>query len=470
MAFIVRSTLMRAAGYSALAAVAGCGLSACHSQGDHQNGNTILATASPTGAAVTNPCQVNAPQQSPAYPKGIASTEIAMDCAAWQTFITLNWPADPAKPGYPDPNAKWASFGAPGAKQQTVWQSYLDAATVFGASGQATAWSAPRPTTLALSQTSKFGDLDLSSIYQAGAGDHWLTNQRGDVTFYQILINQDEFAFIKQQGFDLTTAAGQLSCASQPGKESGDGPPKPGGPKRGGLNLPAGNQIAGWVDTDCAGNVMHFGQSIGSIEIKAAWMPLPTDHSLDYRYKTALAKVRDPKTKAIRDVTVGLVGLHIIRKMDGHLGWIWSTFEQIDNTPDEAPNNGFAPPSLPANPNQKPSPGYSYFNTKCDPAKDHVYQCRHNVPPRPCGKGGVCMPYDAPMQITRIRPVDATANSVTAYAWSLMPAGSVFNYYRLVDVQYPTQNPSPPPGPGLRVPLPQGAAGGPQQIVANTTL
>ncbi|MFX4865090.1 hypothetical protein ABTB62_20120, partial [Acinetobacter baumannii] len=82
---------------------------------------------------------------------------------------------------------KWASFGAPGAKQQTVWQSYLDAATVFGASGQATAWSAPRPTTLALSQTSKFGDLDLSSIYQAGAGDHWLTNQRGDVTFYQIL-------------------------------------------------------------------------------------------------------------------------------------------------------------------------------------------------------------------------------------------------------------------------------------------
>jgi len=87
------------------------------------------------------------------------------------------------------------------------------------------------------------------------------------------------------------------------------------------------------------------------------------------------------------------------------------------------------------------------------------------------------MPYDKPMQITRITPVGSIANSVTGYVWSLLPPKSVFNYYRLVDVQWPqTGIANPVPGPGLRVPLtmgnplPKGGAGGPGQIVANTTL
>jgi hypothetical protein len=62
-----------------------------------------------------------------------------------------------------------------------------------------------------------------------------------------------------------------------------------------------------------------------------------------------------------------------------------------------------------------------------------------------------------------------------------MPATSVFNYYRLINVQWPQQGigqppKNIPPGPGLRVPLymgnpsPAGNAGGPGAIVANTTL
>jgi hypothetical protein len=212
------------------------------------------------------------------------------------------------------------------------------------------------------------------------------------------------------------------------------------------------------------------------MEIKASWTPLPADHSLDYRYKTAIADIRDPATGKIRQVTVGLVGMHIARKRFPKLPWVWATFEHIDNSPDEAAGGGFSAPALPANPNQRPSPGYTFFDAKCTPQKDPVYQCRHNVPPVPCGKGGVCMPYKAPMQITRINPVSEPANSVTAFVWSQLPAKSVFNYYRLVDVQWPqAMVPNPPPGPGLRVPLtmgnptPKGGAGGPGQIVANTT-
>lgn len=442
-------------------------------------GGNAVATASPA----PNPCGQFAPTQTPALPAQIGNDQTQVDCTAWAAFIALNWRADPNKPGFPDPAATWADFGLPSDQSPKVWESYLEASNVFGDKAPLKGlWQAKRPAVKSLSRLSKFGNLDLSAIAQAGAGDHWLTNQRGDVTYYEVLMNQDEFEFLTTAGFDLTTAAGQLACASQPGKPISDGPPinppyPPGTVLRGGINFPAG-QANGWDDTDCFGNPKGYGQGVGAIEIKAAWTPLPADHSLDYRYKTAQAEILDPTTGKVRTVTVGLTGLHIIRKRFPRLPWVWATFEQIDNTPDEAAGGGFSPPALPANPNQQPSPGFAFFNPKCDPAKDKVYQCKHNAPPTPCGPAGTpCDPYTAPMQITRIRPVGQVANGVTAYVWGMLPAKSVFNYYRLVDVQWPqTGIANPVPGPGLRTPLtmgnplPQGAAGGAQQIVANSTL
>lgn len=244
---------------------------------------------------------------------------------------------------------------------------------------------------------------------------------------------------------------------------------------RGGLTMPEG-QSNGWDDTDCAGNITTYGDHVGAMEVKASWTPLPADHSLDYRYKTAIAEIVDPTTKAKRQVTVGLVGLHIARKTVAFHQWIWATFEQIDNTPDEAAGGGFVAPTLPANPNQKPSPGYTFFDPKCDP-KTNAFKCVHNAPPTRCpaAPGGTCQPFTAPMQITRVTPVSATANGVTAYFWSLLPAKSVFNYYRLVGVQWPTDSGNPLPA-GQRLPLPQGvpspkgAAGGTAQILADATL
>jgi len=452
------------------------GLAACKPTAPAGN---AVALATP----VANPCGAFAPTQTPALPVNPGNDQTQVDCAAWGAFIALNWRADPARPGFPDPAADWASFGTPGDDSPKVWESYLEASNVFGDKAPLKGmWQARRPGIKALSRLSKLGNLDLSAIAQAGSGDHWLTNQRGDVTYYEVLMNQDEFEFITQDHFDLTTAAGQLACATQPGKPVSDGPPikppyPPGTVLRGGINFPAG-QANGWDDTDCTGNIHAFGQGVGAMEVKAAWTPLPADHSLDYRYKTAQAEILDPTTKKVRTVTVGLTGLHIIRKRFPRLPWVWATFEQIDNSPDEAAGGGFTPPALPANPNQKASPGFTFFNRGCDPAKDKVYACKHNAPPTPCGTAGTpCDPYTAPMQITRINPVGATANGVTAYVWGMLPARSVFNYYRLVDVQWPqTGIATPTPGPGLRTPLtygnpkPQGAAGGPTQIVANTTL
>lgn len=425
-------------------------------------------------AAPINPCGAAAATLNPTIPQAAGSNELGINCFAWQSFVALNWRADPARPGYPDPAAGPGQFGLPSNATPTVWETYLEASRVFAGPLQGR-WQSRRPAVKRLVRTSKFHTLDLSDITQAGSGQHWLTSQRGEITYYEVMINRDEYEFITQDNFDLTTAAGQLACASQPGQRQSDGPPPPRGPLRGGFNMPQGSQ-PGWIDTDCAGNPAAFGDGVGAMEIKAAWTPLPADGSLNHRYLAAQAEIVDPVTRRARTVTVGLVGLHIARKRFPRAEWVWSTFEHVDNSPDEAANGGWTAPMLPPNPNRRPSPGYTFFNPNCDPARDPSYRCVHNAPPRRCGTSQIsCDPYNRPMQITRLRPVDDSANQVTAWYWSLLPANSVFNYYRLIDVQWPTQPQIiVPPGQrvpaGMGTPSPQGASGGTQQILANTTL
>lgn len=407
----------------------------------------------PVTLSTTLPTQFNA-----------VSGQIAADCMAWQSFISLNWAADPNNPGQPDPNVPASAFGTPGDTSPKVWETYLEASAVFTApKGRAKAlWAAKRPAIKSLTRLSKQGaaDLSLSGIGQAGDGK-WLTSQSGMLTYYEVRMNKDEYQFITTNvfsGADLTTYAGQAACASA----------------KGGLILPqgGGTNPSAKQDTDCLGNLTSYGANVGAIEIKAAWIPLPADHSLDYRYKTAIAQITAPNG-GVTQVTVGLVGLHIIRKVPGAPQFVWATFEQIDNSPDEA-NGGFKAPSLPANPNQKPLGAYTYFNPNCTMAGDPTYKCVHNaLPGNPCNAQGLpagCDPYAAPMQVTRLVPVDTTANSVTGYVWSLLPVNSVYNYYRLINAQWPS-SPSVVKA-GATVPLTGGNIVPASQsgIVANTTM
>jgi hypothetical protein len=419
--------------------------------------------------AQTSPCQglgVQPVQLMPAMPTNFSplSQQIGADCLAWQEFIYLNWQADPNNPGNPNLNAPASSFGTPGDTSATVWESYLDASAVFNPpTNVRVAWDARRPAIKSLSRLSEVGgtSIQISSTQEASGG--WLTDQRGGLTYYDIKMNQDEYQFITTNifnGSDLTTHAGQLACASQAGTNG-----------HGGFNLPAGAG-AGNTDTDCTGRTVAYGQNIGAIEIKAAWVALPADGSLNYRYKTAIAQLTDPNGN-VTQATVGLVGLHIIHKYPGAAQFVWATFEQIDNSPDD--NNGGTPtwPMLPANANQKPSPGYTFSNPSCTPSQDPVYQCQRNLQPTsPCPAPPTpgCQPYTAPMQVTRLTPVESVANSVTGYVWGLLPAVSVFNYYRLIDVQWPN-SPSPVPPQSL-TPLSGGDIQPPDamRIMANTAL
>lgn len=420
----------------------------------------VLGAGTVTAQTISNPCTGFGTTQitmKPVLPPNFnLANQTNADCIAWQQFIYLNWAASSSTPGTPDTSVPSSQFGLPGNTKPTVWQTYVLANLLFSGDRTALKKAAANPGRLNLSVLSESSTLDLSAIGQASGSKlepDWLTDQRGGLTYYTVSINLDEAAYISGQ--NLTSFAGQEACASNAGQNG-----------KGGFNLPMGPG-----DVDCAGNAKTFGLNVGSIELKAAWVVLPSDGSLNYRYLTAQATVTDPYGNTSNQ-TVGLTGLHIIRRLPGAPQFLWSTFEQVDNAPD----NGGDTVNLPANPNRKPSPGYTYFNPSCDPTTD-FYKCEANKAPSvPCTNTSPpylpqgCSPYAAPVQVTRITPVENVANSTSQYAWNLFPAQSVFNYYRLIDVQWPSLPTAVPPQ--SVVPLPAGGITPAKatRIVANTTM
>ena len=53
------------------------------------------------------------------------------------------------------------------------------------------------------------------------------------------------------------------------------------------------------------------------------------------RFYTTTALILDTKTKTCEPRLVGLVGLHVVMKTKQLPQWLWATFEQVDNAPDE---------------------------------------------------------------------------------------------------------------------------------------
>jgi len=347
----------------------------------------------------------------------------------WQQFIALNWEADPNNPGQPLQSAPASSFGEPGDTDPVVWESYKRDDEVFlSKAKKPAAWNAPRAQRLIYS-ISKFQGapvLDLSEFGQAQVGNPWLTAQNGNLTFYEKRLNQDEFNYIVSNRLYDATVQNTVATTT-------------------GIHLPSG------AAKSPSPNNCYATNSCGSIEIKAAWMPLgPNDNPAEFRkrYKTSLARVFNPATgRTGQRVLVGLVGLHIIHKTANAQQFIWATFEHIDNTPDD---NQLS--------NLPPGKKYAYYNPDCDPSKD-PYQCQKNMLPTYCNPQNKCLncspscpnksctPYSAPNQIVRIAavPYNSTNNvgCLNEAAWAAIKSvnpDSVFLNYRLISVQWPGQS------------------------------
>jgi hypothetical protein len=421
-------------------------------------GIAVLTAAGSTAPAPLKPGESNnlcstvkvAPTMpSDFVPKGAIDFQFSATCFAWHEFIYLNWKSGAGS--VPDPAASPAEFGAPVTDPEnaptTVWESYADPDVVFGTHVGLLAKTYAKPGIMVLSATSKGDgdDVHLSGFHQAFTLG-WLTSRNHDLTFYQERIDNDERDYILGNG--LTTAKGQALCVQSPG----------------GLNLPDGTN-----DRDCKGNVHPYGQHLGAIELKAAWIELH-DPARYPKYLIARATLVYPNGTAPRQAVVGLVGLHIIRKLNNAKPFMWATFEHVDNDPDATPY-----PKTPTTeaPGASPTstPVWTYYDSACKT------NCAVNAGATPCAFGmhpPACQPYLIATQTQRVSPVSTfAAAATTTFRAALGRAGaqgSVFEHYRLIDMQWPTNPHAAAPLPRATIPLTMGAPAPTNAPVANTTM
>lgn len=413
----------------------------------------LLCAAGATAGAAC-PSWEGTPVLQPIIPCDSHGTnQDAFNKLAWQQFIALNWAADPAMPGRPNPAVAAAAFGQAGTTP-VVWETFKEASEVFRPGGLAPLpWSAPqrapgamlkaapRLGVKSLSVVSKFSSNDadaLHEIAEAGTAGAWLTAQprmNNYLTLFEKRINQDEYNYINRN--KLYIGNNQAGFAIKQG-----------------INLPDGSATFSSYGT------------VGAIEIKAGWIQLD-DPTLWPSFKTSQAYVSYPGDSAPRLVTVGLVALHIIRKTPNAQQFVWSTFEHVNNAPSQ---NDPVPP---------PKPWYTFNNPSCNPQTDY-YKCVPNKPPQACLDGAAgCVkdPYTAPVQVVRLTPIsNTTTNNIVALnqqTWATIQkanSASVFLNYQLVNVLWPNNN--TPINPGATVNLTDGDATPPmaQQAVANSVL
>jgi hypothetical protein len=362
------------------------------------------------------PASTAAQQLSPIMPVDVSGSPPKLTDyvnLGWQSFIAVSWPAQPAQTGgiggQPNPNLSITNPQA--ATLPTVWMTYLAKEQVFLLAAQNPGtWANPikdyprTPSGLPI----------LGAFAKAGTSTHDefseatnnpLIDQRSNYVLYEIHLNQSEFTYISLTRYydaNQQIAAFPLPPAKptfQPFPKTGRDLPPPNPP------LPV------WAQQ-------------GAVEIKAAWRILVTGKDDFSRFYTEQAYYETPDQKIVGPVTLGLVGLHVLRLTPSTGStWYWATFEQVDNV---AQNVATQTPSF--NPGNQTYPnGYSYK-------------------PAPLAVGKP-LPANPPVGVSRISPgISPDIQTLNAQYQKLL-APSVWQYYQMIQVQFPQ------PGSMIKVPV-----------------
>lgn len=341
-------------------------------------------------------------------------TNAGADCAMWQNFIYLNWPAASGKRGVPDLTA---TFGAPGT---TVWETFLTADQVFlpqGAKPQAwdttslrTGLPAEVATRIATGEVRLLNartkvsaqvaraakrnagveGIPLQEIEQA-FNSGVLYDQQSLPVYYEIAMNKTQYDYITQNG--LYNADTQAAYAQKTN-----------------IVLPS-----------------------GSMEIKAAWKVLTAAEAASGRFHTSQGYIVNSGTG--ETVPIGLVGLHVFASEGAENAGLWATFYQVDNAPLQA-KIGSGP--------------YSFYNPSSSTA------------PNTAGTN--------PTQVVQVFPDDSSSVTETKQAQAMFKtanAQSPWQYYAMIATQWSQAVIN------LDAPIPATlplSAGKPDQILPSSTL
>ena len=328
------------------------------------------------------------------------------DYFSWQSFIALNWPAEMGSDGKPKRGVPAQKYSETGAR---VWESWKADYELYQDSGKPpSAWDSyevvyPPAQECGSSGPQKILVLTTKSFMhgfnQAMAGP--LIDQNSNLVRYEIRVNQSYYDYIKDHSLYL-----RKNVPAYPA------PP---------ADLPMSKFDKGTMKG-----------TYGVIEVKAAWRVMK-DGEDDSRYYTTTAYLVDPKTGKVPkdaggkciETKLGLVGLHIAHKSDPHKAWIWSTFEHVDNVPED-PNN------IPAGAKYNFNDGIAKNQTA--PLKANGYS--------PMTAAKPWNPKDParqlkPVQVVRINPIPAVTAALNKYVKTNVLKDTKWQYYELIATQWP---------------------------------
>lgn len=224
---------------------------------------------------------------------------------SWQALIAINWPLDTQGKAL----RNFTDDGSP------AWLDWKEAFQVYRKDGKKpTAWDSPRSDSGLGLKSSLLNDsgsrIILSSntpthrghnnvadeTDQANAGK--LFDQNGEIVVYEVLMNKEEFDYVIEN--KLYNINGQLEF-SKTNTEA---------------NFPKGNYENG---------------QLGATEIKLAWRILKDTDPHKDRYFKDEGHIINETTGQPEKELLGLIGFHISQKTPTGKQWVWSTFEHIDN-------------------------------------------------------------------------------------------------------------------------------------------
>lgn len=362
---------------------------------------------------------------------------------AWQGFLAMNWPALNVVPaqagqiarGLPDSSLKIGQAD----ERQTVWEQYQPNWYLFAPNNPPPAATPPLPAPnsqsfAAWNQHSNLPSVCgppvtaarvasvkiLSSLSKVddmpGVGQAFtapLIDQQGYYARYEIRFNYPTFHYINSNRYYLESAqAGQT------------------------FSLP-----------------VQTGTMPGAILLKASWKVLTEEERKSNRFHEASAFLYTPANGNVNaecsgPVPVGLVGLHIVQKTNDFPDQIWSTFEHVDNVPDDTAQ-------MP--PNKK----WSFFNAASTTPINTKPKCPV-AGMSPCDWQPASSHRTAttgPTQVLRTNKISASPNqpSLTQINDSVRALltktnlSTVWQFYRLVEAQWRVPTGFFPSGPVANV-------------------
>jgi hypothetical protein len=357
------------------------------------------------------PCQETVHPIGDSTKSPLENRQRGFDFYSWLTFIALNSPADGRgiEKSSPDTKTKW--------EDMSNFKQLLD---VMLPGGKASKWEDAKVPPPGCRSQYKPGMMVIDMIeetfnqpFKTGP----LIDQQGNYALFDILMNRQTFDYIQEHG--LYSKAEQMSEKNSELK----------------VDFPAGRNDP----TQAAGG------DPGSVILKVSWKVL--DSVKDKRkFHTIEALVSMPRSHNQKSEppclrkTLGLVGFHVMHKTRSRLQWIWTSFEHVDNVPEEEEVRS-----------GKLKASYNFYNPSCSIAKCPVNQ----TPPRPWDPtyaNGLKFRSSFRSQITRTIPLTDDTKKMNKQFQDIL-ANTVWKNYMLLSTQWPSAFPcaekrADPAGPG----------------------